>query len=122
VNDADLRRLVGHPLADADGKVIGQVEVVFSDDETGQPAWMGVLTGMLRHRHVLVPVAGAQGGDPSVRVPWKRARLKQAPTYDRSDRIGALGLGEYRLAISQTKASEARAYYGLGDAGGPGPV
>jgi hypothetical protein len=37
--------------------------------------------------------------------------VTQAPTYDKEDRKSGLGLGAYRLAISNEKEREAYAYY-----------
>ncbi len=107
----ELRRFVGRDLVDRHGKQIGFVETIFNDDETGEPEWIGVLAGVFRtHKH-LVPAAAAERANGALRVPFTKQSVKQAPTYDKEDRKGVLGLGEYRLAISKDKEREAYAYY-----------
>lgn len=110
---AELRRLVGCPVVDRNGKVAGVLDAVFDDRRTGRPGWLGVRTGALRHQRVLVPADGAERDEPSVRVPWTRALLRGAPGYRDADRRGRLGLGEYRAAISDEKAREVSAHYCL---------
>lgn len=121
LDETELRSLVGHDVVDQMGKSIGYAADIFKDDETGRPEWIGVLTGTFRHHHVLVPVAGAERAGTSLRVPWPKERIRQAPTYDKEDRQGLLGIAEYRLAISREKEQQAYAHYGVaelaGDAG-----
>jgi len=113
LGEVDLGHLVGHDVVDEHGKSVGNVEYIFNDDETGRPEWIGVLTGTFRHHHVLVPAKGAERQGPSLRVPWAKERIKQAPRYDQEDRRGILGLGEYRTKISKEKERMAYAHYGI---------
>lgn len=103
--------LVGRHVVDRNGRTVGSVELVFADD-AGRPEWMGVVTSGLRRQRVLVPAGGVENGSGTLRVPWTRHRLRRAPRYDASDQVGALGLGQYRIAISTAKAREALAFYG----------
>jgi sporulation protein YlmC with PRC-barrel domain len=112
MDETVLRNLVGHDVVDERGKSVGNVEYIFNDDETGQPEWIGVITGTFIQHHVLVPVDGAEKTNGSLRVPWTKDRVKQAPRYDKEDRRGVLGLGEYRIAISKEKEQAAYAHYG----------
>ena len=111
--ESELRNLVGHDVVDENGKPVGYVAHIFNDDETGRPEWIGVLTGTIRHQNVLVPVSGTERFGTSLRVPWSKGRIKQAPTYGERDRRGMLGLGEYKLTISKEKEREIRSHYGL---------
>ena len=89
------------------------MEAIFDDRRSGRPEWIGVLTGVICHGHVLVPVAGARGEAGRLTVPWTREVVRRAPTYGEDERRGLLGLGEYRIAVSEEKDRAAAAYYGL---------
>ena len=119
VGEVEFRTFVGHDLIDASGKSIGYVVHLFDDEESGRPEWIGVLTGTLRHRHVMVPVSGAESDGLSLKVPWSREKVKQAPTYGEDDWSGLLGIGEYKLTISKEKEEQACAYYGRAEVAAP---
>ncbi len=113
LDEAHIRSLVGLDVVDANGKSIGNVEFVFNDQDTGRPEWLGIISGTFRHQRVLVPVEGVDKEGPSVRVPWSKERVREAPTYGEKDRGGILGLGSYSLGISEEKERAAYAHYGL---------
>jgi sporulation protein YlmC with PRC-barrel domain len=113
LDEEELRSLVGHDVVDADGRSIGYVEYIFTDRETRAPEWIGVITGTFRHHHVLVPVAGATRSGTSLRVPWRKEQVKRAPSYDKDEKGGLLGLAQYRLEISPEKERRAYAHYGI---------
>jgi hypothetical protein len=111
LREEELRRCVGRDLLDCDGKQIGHVDTIFNDSETGLPEWIGVLAGVIRQHKHLVPAGEAEKTSGGLRVPFRKRLVTRAPTYDRADRSGMLGLGEYRLAISKEKQREASSYY-----------
>jgi PRC-barrel domain protein len=111
LREEELRSSVGYDVVDRDGKAIGSVDTIFNDGETGAPEWIGVQSGVFRHHKHLVPAATAERGDGRLRLPFTKDLIRRAPTYDKGDRRGMLGLGEYRLAISKEKEREASAYY-----------
>jgi hypothetical protein len=120
LDEHELQGLLGHDVVDETGKSVGYLADVFNDADMREPEWLGVLTGTIRQHHVLVPVTGAERRGSSLRVPWPKDRVKHAPTYDREDRRGLLGLGEYRLSISKEKEDRAYAHYSLTPVGGNG--
>jgi sporulation protein YlmC with PRC-barrel domain len=113
VDENELRKLIGYNVVDEQGKSIGNIEFVFNDDDTGQAEWIGLVSGTFRRRHLLVPATGAALDGVSLRVPWPKQRIEEAPTYGQSDHRGILGLGEYKTAISEEKERLACAHYGL---------
>jgi sporulation protein YlmC with PRC-barrel domain len=118
MNETELRSLIGLGVVDRDGKSVGNVEHIFNDDVTGQPEWIGVITGSFRQQHVLVPVSGAERSGVFLKVPWTKDRVKQAPTYGKEDRDGARESGGHRIAISKEKERTAYAHYGIEEQAG----
>jgi sporulation protein YlmC with PRC-barrel domain len=115
VDETELRSLAGHEVIDCDGKSVGYVDQIFNDNETGKPEWIGVTTGTIRRRFHLVPVAEAENANGTLRVPWTKERVNDAPEYGRGDVRGILGLGDYRPGVSEAKEREAYIYFGLTD-------
>ena len=76
----DITRILGEEARDVNGKSVGFVDLVFVDDETGRPEWMGVWNGLPgSHRH-LVPLRGVEEQGSELRVPWTKDVVKSAPT------------------------------------------
>ncbi|GAB3256439.1 PRC-barrel domain-containing protein [Arthrobacter pigmenti] len=66
-------------VMDQRGDRVGQVEQVFVGDESGQPEWVTVKTGLFGHAETFIPLreASMDGGD--IRVPYEKNRIKDAP-------------------------------------------
>ena len=73
LDQTTIRDLVGLDVVDSTGKSIGNVEFVFNDEETGEPEWLGVISGTFRQQRVLVPVEGATGQGLRCRFPGRRS-------------------------------------------------
>src|SRR3954447_609565 len=70
-------------MVDHDGDTIGTIEDVFLDRQTGEPAWVGVKTGLFGLKHTVVPIRDAQlTEDDTVRVPLEKDLVKRAPRVD----------------------------------------
>ena len=119
LDEVELRSMLGHDVVDESGKSVGNIEYIFNDEETGRAEWIGLLSGTIRPHRLLVPVRGAERDGVSLRVPWPKERIKQAPTYEQ-DRRGILGLGQYKTTISKEKERIAYAHYGLEELAGTG--
>ena len=55
----DLQAWVGHDVIDVDGDRIGEISDLYVDDDTGQPDWLAVTTGMFGMKRSFVPARGA---------------------------------------------------------------
>ncbi|MBT2551327.1 DUF2382 domain-containing protein [Arthrobacter sp. ISL-65] len=65
-----------------DGEKIGGVGQVYADDDTGQPKWVTVKTGLFGTKESFVPLEGArQQGDDLV-VAYSKDQIKDAPGVD----------------------------------------
>jgi uncharacterized protein (TIGR02271 family) len=74
-------------VVDPDGTYLGDLEAIYYADVTGTPTWLGVRTGFVPSRRVLLPVAGtALESDGSLRVPHGKDEVEASPEVD-GDRI-----------------------------------
>jgi hypothetical protein len=99
---------------DAEGHTIGELEAIYVDTSTDQPAFATVRVGMpTRHRLTFVPLDQATVGPGHVKVSFDRKQVKDAPSIDTDGELPAgdeeaifqhygptyqAGAGERRLA------------------------
>jgi hypothetical protein len=68
-------------MLDRDGSRIGSIDAIYLDDQTGQPEWALVNTGLFGTRSSFVPLAQAtQTDDPCGHAPAAQAVGGQEPT------------------------------------------
>ena len=60
ITQDQLRTVVGATAYDRDGDKIGKIGQVYYDDETGQPTWVTVNTGLFGTNETFVPLQGAE--------------------------------------------------------------
>ena len=78
---ADIREWRGHGVVDAEGRKIGELEAVYVDTSTDQPAFATVTVGLpTRRRLAFVPLDQAVAGPGYVRVGYDRKQVKNAPS------------------------------------------
>jgi uncharacterized protein (TIGR02271 family) len=77
-----LAELRGESVYDSMGEKIGRVEEIFHDNDTGQPEWLGIGTGFLGTKRVLVPVHGATATSDGVTVAYAKDLVKDSPDID----------------------------------------
>ena len=78
----DPRRLKKASVIGGDGKKLGTVSAVYYDNDTDQPEWVAVRTGLFGLDVSLVPLAAAQLRGEELHVPFDKERLKTAPHHD----------------------------------------
>ncbi|MGW0312280.1 PRC-barrel domain-containing protein [Streptomyces flavidovirens] len=78
--DIDPRSLIGRKAFDRNGNKIGTVDEVYLDDATGVPEWAAVRTGLFS-RDAFVPLEPSKVVDDSLRVPYDRALIRDAPDF-----------------------------------------
>jgi len=98
----NLERLTSGTLLGSDGSKIGQISDIYLDNETRQPEWVVVNTGMFGSRESFAPLAEASERDGDILVPYTKDIVKGAPNVDAD--------GE----LSQQEEAELYRYYGLG--------
>jgi uncharacterized protein (TIGR02271 family) len=98
----EVRAWRGGTVVDRDGDKIGSIDEVYMDEDTGQPEWLAVKTGMFGTRLSFVPLAEASRSGDEVRVPYEKAQVKDAPNVDPDGRL------------SQQEEASLYSHYGLG--------
>jgi uncharacterized protein (TIGR02271 family) len=69
-------------MVDADGGKIGNIESIYVDDQTGEPEWALVNTGLFGTKSSFVPLAQASASGDQVQVPYQKQLVKDAPRID----------------------------------------
>jgi uncharacterized protein (TIGR02271 family) len=77
-----VRSWQGATMVDADGDKIGTIESIYLDDQTGEPEWALVNTGLFGTKSSFVPLAQATDAGDQVQVPYEKQLVKDAPRVD----------------------------------------
>jgi uncharacterized protein (TIGR02271 family) len=104
----DLRNLPGASAHDPFGDKIGKVGQVYYDDDTDQPKWITVHTGLFGTNESFVPLQGAQIQDGIVTVGYDKQRIKNAPNIAKDGHL------------SPEEEAQLYRYYGIGGYDQPG--
>jgi len=82
ITEAQARELIGRDLVTTSGDKIGRIGQIFLDDETGQPEWVTVHTGLFGTNESFVPLQDANYSEQGLAVPYDKSRIKDAPNID----------------------------------------
>jgi uncharacterized protein (TIGR02271 family) len=91
----------GRTMVDPAGDKLGTIDAIYLDDDTGQPEWATVTTGLFGTKATFVPLAQAQAMGDSVQVPYDKQRVKDAPNMQADEQL------------SQGEEAELYRHYGL---------
>jgi uncharacterized protein (TIGR02271 family) len=91
----------GRTMVDPAGDKLGTIDAIYLDDETGQPEWATVTSGLFTAKTAFVPLAQAQDMGDSVQVPYDKDQVKNAPTMQADG------------SLSQNDEAELYRHYGL---------
>jgi uncharacterized protein (TIGR02271 family) len=78
----DVQQLIGRNAVDADGDKIGQIAQVYLDDQTGEPTWVTVSTGLLGTKQSFAPLYGHRVSGDDVALAVSKDLVKGAPNID----------------------------------------
>jgi uncharacterized protein (TIGR02271 family) len=109
ITEQDITTIIGSNAVDADGDKLGKVGQVYLDDQTGSPEWATVSTGLFGTQETFVPLAEAQVSDGTLRVPYQKAKVKDAPRVDAD-----------QGHLSPEEETQLYRYYGVADQGTAG--
>jgi uncharacterized protein (TIGR02271 family) len=91
----------GRTMVDPAGDKLGTIDAIYLDDETGQPEWATVTSGLFTAKVAFVPLAQAQDTGDSVQVPYDKDQVKDAPSMEADGQL------------SQDEEAELYRHYGL---------
>lgn len=74
-----LANVVGCDVYDSDGSKIGTVGQIYADDQTGDPEWVTVNTGLFGMNESFIPIANATFTGDRLTVPYDKDKVKDAP-------------------------------------------
>jgi uncharacterized protein (TIGR02271 family) len=80
-NIEDLLNRNGNVVG-SDGDKIGSIGQLYADDDTGEPTWVTVKTGLFGTSQSFVPVEGAHTQGDDLVVPYTKEHVKDAPRVD----------------------------------------
>ena len=106
ITEEQLSSIRGTTVYDADGDKVGKAGEVYLDDATGRPEWLTVNTGLFGSHESFIPLADATVSGDEVRVPYDKAKIKDAP------RVAADG------HLEPSEEEELYRYYGVGSGQG----
>lgn len=119
ITQEHIDQLYNADVVDRDGDSLGGVGQVYLDDNTGDPAWVTVKTGFFGTKETFVPLNDADFGDGTIRLPYEKGYIKDAPNMEADQHL------------SESEQDELYRYYdvqgmgtgtGRGDAGREGFV
>lgn len=84
LNRENLENLLtkGGHVVGSDGTKIGSIGQLYADDDTGEPTWVTVKTGLFGTSESFVPVEGAHNQGEDLVVPFTKEHVKDAPRVD----------------------------------------
>ena len=94
--------VVGAKLIDGQGTKVGTIGQLYLDDQTRQPEWVTVNTGLFGTKESFVPVSEAHYDGESLQVPYAKDEIKDAPN-----------VGPERAHLTEEEESELYRHYGL---------
>jgi uncharacterized protein (TIGR02271 family) len=102
LDQGQIDQVAGSDAYGSDGSKIGSVGQVYLDDQTGQPAWVTVNTGLFGTNESFIPLSQASFSGDRLTVPYDKNKVKGAPN------VAADG------HLSPDEERELYAYYGVG--------
>ena len=91
----------GRTMVDPAGDKLGTIDAIYLDDETGQPEWATVTSGLFTAKTAFVPLAQAQAMGDSVQVAYDKQQVTDAPNMQADG------------SLSQDDEAELYRHYGM---------
>ncbi len=113
-NTASADQYIGRRAVDPHGSKIGSVGQVYLDDETGQPDWITVNTGLFATQENFVPLRGARIDGDDLVLPFDTDVVKNSPQIadsshlDTEDEESLYAYYEPYLSVETPRTPETR--------------
>ena len=82
INSSDPNTLTGAPVHGSDGAKLGKVEAVYLDNDTEQPEWVAVKSGLFGSHVSIVPLSRGSWDGNALTVPFDKDAIQAAPHHD----------------------------------------
>ncbi len=79
---ANVQDLIGRTAVDANGDKIGKIGQVYLDDQSGQPQWVTVATGLFGTKETFAPLHGSTQSGDDLQLAVTKDLVKDAPNMD----------------------------------------
>ena len=120
----DVRDWRGRTVVGSDGAKIGKVSDVYLDEQTDQPEWLAVSTGLFGGRVSFIPIARAKAEGGDLIVPFTKETVKDAPHAEADGQLSqdeeAAIYRHYGLEYSEDRSDTGLPEGNVPAAGGPG--
>ncbi len=83
----DAQQYIRRTAVDAEGNRIGKISQVYLDDQTGQPLWVLVETGLFGTRESFAPIYGSRIDGERVVLAVSKDQVNDAPNVDRDAHV-----------------------------------
>jgi uncharacterized protein (TIGR02271 family) len=100
-HQSSIEQWRGHNVVDQDAAKVGTLEDVFYDEQTSQPEWGLVRTGLFGKRETVIPLTTVSFRGDEICVPYEKSYIKDAPNVDAD------------ADLSQQEEAALAKYYGL---------
>ena len=87
IDQSPVSDLRDRKVIDPDGDKIGSVFDVYIDNDTDQPEWLAVTTGLFGTKVSFVPLADASFVGDDLQVPYAKSLVKDAPKAEADGRL-----------------------------------
>src|SRR3954449_12336698 len=78
----EINRVQGATAYDSTGDKVGKVDQIYLDDQTGEPTWLTLNTGLFGTSTSFVPLEGASFDGDDLRLAYDKDRVKGAPRIE----------------------------------------
>jgi uncharacterized protein (TIGR02271 family) len=83
----DLQNIEGRTAIGSDGSKIGKIGQVYVDDQTSEPLWVTISTGMFGSKESFAPLYGASASGDDLQLAVTKDMVKDAPSVDSDGHI-----------------------------------
>jgi uncharacterized protein YrrD len=83
----EAQEYIHRAAVDADGNRFGKVSQVYMDEQTGQPIWVLVETGLFGTRLSFAPIHGSRRDGERVFLAVSKDQVKDSPNIERDAHI-----------------------------------
>ncbi len=81
-NATEFQQWIGQNAVDNEGSKIGKIGQIYLDDQSGDPTWVTVSTGMFGSKESFAPVYGSSASGDDLKLAVSKQMVKDAPNVE----------------------------------------